>query len=210
MQRPLTQPIRSATVRQHGFYARPRLRRWSIVRLAPFERFGDALWFTTLRTPPLWQRGFFLVNCLGVATFVCFGEKWCRKNVPLCDLMAQDNNPYQSPESETRTASVPSGFLSHRRCPKCCGDVHWTRFWLRGWIWAKWPCSDCGVILTFDRRRRLIAACCAGLVTAMCFAASFYFGFRPSSAIQAGVLGGACAAFSFPMLLIDGLAVAEP
>ena len=27
-------------------------------------RFGDALWFAVSRTPPLWQRGFFLVNCL--------------------------------------------------------------------------------------------------------------------------------------------------
>ena len=27
-------------------------------------RFDDVLWFATPRTPPLWQRGFFLVNCL--------------------------------------------------------------------------------------------------------------------------------------------------
>ena len=26
--------------------------------------FGGAFWFVTPRTPPLWQRGFFLVNCL--------------------------------------------------------------------------------------------------------------------------------------------------
>ena len=26
--------------------------------------FGNAIWFATTRTPPLWQRGFFLVNCL--------------------------------------------------------------------------------------------------------------------------------------------------
>ena len=27
-------------------------------------RFGPVLWLATPRTPPLWQRGFFLVNCL--------------------------------------------------------------------------------------------------------------------------------------------------
>ena len=27
------------------------------------DRFGDAFWFATPRTPPLWQRDFFLVNC---------------------------------------------------------------------------------------------------------------------------------------------------
>ena len=29
-----------------------------------FYRFGDVFWFAAPRTPPLWQRGFFLVNCL--------------------------------------------------------------------------------------------------------------------------------------------------
>jgi hypothetical protein len=29
-----------------------------------FACFGDIDWFATLRTPPLWQRGFSLVNCL--------------------------------------------------------------------------------------------------------------------------------------------------
>ena len=42
--------------------------------------FGNAFWFVTPRTPPLWQRGFFLVKCLSVATLVGFGEKRCRKN----------------------------------------------------------------------------------------------------------------------------------
>ena len=49
---------------QHGFYARPRLRLWSIVRFATFNHFDGVFGFATPRTPPLWQRGFFLINCL--------------------------------------------------------------------------------------------------------------------------------------------------
>ena len=53
-------------------------------------RFGDVFWFATPRTPPLWQRGFFLVNYFGVATLVSFGEKRCRKNLPLHDFTERD------------------------------------------------------------------------------------------------------------------------
>ena len=42
-----------------------------------------AFWFATPRTPPLWQRDFFLVNYLRVAMLFGFGEKRCRKNLPL-------------------------------------------------------------------------------------------------------------------------------
>ena len=51
-----------------------------------FDRSVVACWFATPRTPPLWQRDFFLVNYFCVATLVGFGEKRCRKNLPLCDL----------------------------------------------------------------------------------------------------------------------------
>ena len=51
-------------VRQHGFYARPWLRRWTVIRFATFDHFGGVFWFSTPRTPPLRQRGFFFVNCL--------------------------------------------------------------------------------------------------------------------------------------------------
>ena len=33
----------------------------------------------------------------------------------------------------------------------------WTRLWLRAWLWANWPCGECGESLSFNRRRRLIA-----------------------------------------------------
>ena len=55
---------------QHGFYARPRLRRWSIVWFATFFRSVAAIWFATPWTPPLWQRGFFLVNCFVLRRFL--------------------------------------------------------------------------------------------------------------------------------------------
>ena len=53
-------------------------------------RFGNAFWFAAPRTPPLWQRGFFLVNCLVLRRLLGFGEKRCRKNLPLGDLVIRD------------------------------------------------------------------------------------------------------------------------
>ena len=32
------------------------------------------------------------------------------------------------------------------------------RLWLKPWIWARWPCADCGAWLRFDQRRRFLAA----------------------------------------------------
>ena len=43
-------------------YARPRLRHWSVVWFATFDRFDDVFWLATPWTPPLWQRELFLVN----------------------------------------------------------------------------------------------------------------------------------------------------
>ena len=45
-----------------------------------------AFWFATPRTPPLWQRDFFGKLLAVVITFG-FGEKRCRKNLPLGDLV---------------------------------------------------------------------------------------------------------------------------
>ena len=50
-------------------------------------------------TPPLWQRGFFLVNCFCVATLFAFGEKRCRKNLPLAaPIRAVTSKNHQCPE----------------------------------------------------------------------------------------------------------------
>ena len=68
------------------------------------DRFGDAFWFATPRTPPLWQRRFFLVNCFMlrrlltsvrsgvVKTFRCADEKnMGKKNVePFHDEKTHD------------------------------------------------------------------------------------------------------------------------
>jgi hypothetical protein len=45
---------------------------------------------------------------------------------------------------------------SARDCPVCGEAVHWTRYWLRSWAWAKWPCSRCGSLLGFDTKRRWV------------------------------------------------------
>ena len=55
---------------QHGFYARPRLRPWNIVWLAVFARSVVACWFAMPWTPPLWQRGFFLVDWFVLRRFL--------------------------------------------------------------------------------------------------------------------------------------------
>ena len=67
------------------FYARPRLRRWSIHLVVHVARFVDVFWFATPRTPPLWQRDFFFGKLFVVATLVGFGEKRCRNNLRLGD-----------------------------------------------------------------------------------------------------------------------------
>ena len=69
---------------QHGFYARPRLYRWSFVRFAVFDRFDAAFWFVTRRTPPL-SLATWLLFCklISAATLAGFGEKRCRKNLSL-------------------------------------------------------------------------------------------------------------------------------
>ena len=41
-----------------------------------------------------------------------------------------------------------------RDCPVCAEPVHWTRYWLKSWAWAKWSCPRCRSILGFDKKRR--------------------------------------------------------
>ena len=55
---------------QHGVYGGPRLRPWNIIWFAALDCFGNILRFATPRTPPLWQRGFFLVNCFVLRRFL--------------------------------------------------------------------------------------------------------------------------------------------
>ena len=71
-------------VAQHGFYAEPRLRLWSIVRFAdsfaPLSRFG-----LPRRGHRLFGNVVSFGKLLGVSITYGFGEKRCRKNLPLCD-----------------------------------------------------------------------------------------------------------------------------
>lgn len=66
-------------------------------------------------------------------------------------------------ESSRRPISV-----SDRDCPVCGEPVHWSRYWLRAWAWAKWRCPGCGSILGFDRKRRWL------LTIAACLLCGFY------------------------------------
>ena len=65
----------------------------------------------TSRTFPLWQSDFFLVNLLGVATLVGFGEKRCRKPFVVRQT-TRSFMPYGYPWELTRE---PKGY----RCPYC-------------------------------------------------------------------------------------------
>jgi len=73
------------------------------------------------------------------------------------DVRAQrvSTNPYQSPQKPSSETRRSIGSMKHRCCPECTAPVPWTRLWLRAWIWARWPCQNCGVSLRFDMRRRL-------------------------------------------------------
>ena len=74
---------------QHGFYARPRLRPWSMVcfteSFAPLSRFG-----LPRRGHRLFGNVIPFGKLFGVATLVGFGEKRCRKNLPLCVIGSND------------------------------------------------------------------------------------------------------------------------
>ena len=65
--------------------------------------FGDVFWFAAPRTPPLWQRGFFLVDCFVlrrllasvrsgvVKTFRCAAhETWHFRSFRLAPFLADD------------------------------------------------------------------------------------------------------------------------
>lgn len=40
-------------------------------------------------------------------------------------------------------------------CPSCGHPVGSKRYYWRPWIWARWRCESCGVLLRFDPFRRL-------------------------------------------------------
>ena len=80
---------RNGTAAQHGFYARPRLRLWSIVwfvdSFAPLSRVG-----LPRRGHRLFGNVIPFGKLIAVTTLVGFGEKRCRKNLPLCVIGSND------------------------------------------------------------------------------------------------------------------------
>lgn len=66
--------------------------------------------------------------------------------------------------------SQPPAVTSARDCPVCGEPVHWSRYWLRAHVWAKWRCPKCGSVLGFDHGRR-------GLITAIAVALSIPIAF---------------------------------
>ena len=79
-------PSQKRSVTQHGFYASHGFRRWSIVWFAVFDRSVVACWFampwTAVDTASL-ATWFLFDKLFGLTTLVGFGEKRCRKNLPL-------------------------------------------------------------------------------------------------------------------------------
>jgi uncharacterized protein (DUF983 family) len=44
--------------------------------------------------------------------------------------------------------------MNRRSCPKCGHEVPKAQRYLRNSIWTNWECSNCGTLLTFDRKPR--------------------------------------------------------
>lgn len=70
----------------------------------------------------------------------------------------------------------PPIITSDRDCPVCGGPVHWTRYWLRAWIWAKWPCPRCGSLLGFNRNRRMLYALAGAIAGGIFGTLRFHYG----------------------------------
>ena len=96
------EPQRSFSVTQHGFYARPRLPSLEHVWFAVFDRSVVACWFampwTAVDTASL-ATWFLFDKLFGLTTLVGFGEKRCRKNLPLAaPIRAVTSKNHQCPE----------------------------------------------------------------------------------------------------------------
>jgi CXXC-20-CXXC protein len=61
----------------------------------------------------------------------------------------------------------PHTLISDRDCPVCGERVHWSRYWLRSWVWAEWKCPKCNSSLGFNVKRRWLLAIPAGIAGCM-------------------------------------------
>lgn len=46
--------------------------------------------------------------------------------------------------------------LQRPNCPNCQHPVKWTRVYFRSGLWVQWPCPECGRILEFSYKHRLL------------------------------------------------------
>jgi uncharacterized protein (DUF983 family) len=46
--------------------------------------------------------------------------------------------------------------MNRHSCPKCGREAPKAQRYLRNWVWARWKCSSCGTLLTFDGKPRNI------------------------------------------------------
>ena len=122
-------------------------------------------WFATPWTPPLWQRGFFLVNCFVLRRFLPSVRKRCRKNLPL-SARNHLSNPYESPQAhEAERQPIAKPFLTRQRV-----------FWLGlgGIVSALMMVTGSQVL--FVESRRLDGAFYAGVVAIDVIAAILFLG----------------------------------
>lgn len=56
--------------------------------------------------------------------------------------------------------------MSHRECPNCnykySGRQYFKKFYFK-FIWQSWHCENCGTLLKFDLKRRLVLAFLLGI-----------------------------------------------
>lgn len=99
--------------------------------------------------------------------------------------------------------------MKWRNCPHCDARVHWTRYYLKAHVWARWPCGGCGALITFDPWRRLLmglgAAFSAVLGIALFVVVHLTLGLTAAILSTGTLIGVSCLWF-----LIDGVRAVTP
>jgi hypothetical protein len=91
----------------------------------------------------------------------------------------------------------------HRCCPECGTRVEWTRLWLHPWIFARWPCRNCGAPLRFNFARRLLVVLIACLGALLTYVAGEYA--REKGVPTVIVFFSAILLIGIPAMLFDGV-----
>jgi CXXC-20-CXXC protein len=94
-----------------------------------------------------------------------------------------------------------------RHCPNCGRKVGWKRFVLKAWVWARWPCSECSLILRFDKRRRFLLAILMSLLIPLSVGAGAIL--KPYLGIHIiWVVPSVCVIVIIPILFLDAVTLA--